>query len=108
MDLNKLGTDVEQFLENQELPHGNTLHGLQLGEEAGEVQRAILKGEQGIRGSREYWLGQLQKELADVVCTAAGIATHYGIDLESTVAAKRAHLLEMPPGALLEFRPAHE
>jgi NTP pyrophosphatase (non-canonical NTP hydrolase) len=58
---------------------------LGLGEEVGEVQRAVLKLEQGIRGTREEWLAEISKELGDVFVKLVDVSTHYGIDLMRAV-----------------------
>lgn len=54
---------------------------LGLAEETGEVCRAVLKMGQGIRGTREEWLAEVEKELGDVVIKACAVATSLGIDL---------------------------
>lgn len=38
-----------------------------LAEETGEVMRAFLKRDQGIRGTREEWTAELRKEYGDVL-----------------------------------------
>jgi NTP pyrophosphatase (non-canonical NTP hydrolase) len=52
-----------------------------LAEETGEVCRAAVKMEQGIRGTREEWLGELGNELADVFIKLVDVADFYGLNL---------------------------
>lgn len=85
MNLNDLGLRMEKAIEDCGLPHEESLHGLIVAEEAGEVCRAILKSEQGIRGTKQSWKEELQKELAGVILAVTGTAAHYGIDLEAEV-----------------------
>lgn len=59
--------------------------GLCVAEEAGEVCRAILKSEQGIRPSDR---GDLGEELADVMIAALVTADVAGLDLTSILLAR--------------------
>ena len=108
MDLARLGDAVEDILDRQGMEHTSEQHGLIVAEEAGEAARAVLKMSQGIRGTREYWDGELEKELAGVVLAAAACATHHGINLEVAVARHLAELVSLPPGALSAPRGPHE
>jgi NTP pyrophosphatase (non-canonical NTP hydrolase) len=51
-----------------------------LAEEAGELCRAVLKLERGIRGTREEWLAEIKKEIGDVIICCIFIANDYGVD----------------------------
>lgn len=105
MDLTELSVAMEKFIDQQGVPHTEALHGLIVAEEAGEVARAVLKGEMRIRGSAEFWHAELVKELAGVITAAAACAGHYGIDLEAAVSKHLAELEALPVGALLPPRP---
>jgi NTP pyrophosphatase (non-canonical NTP hydrolase) len=91
---------VEDILDRQGMTHTSEQHGLIIGEEAGEAQRAVLKASQGIRGSREYWHNELRRELAGVILAAAACATHHGVDLEVATATHLAELDALRPGEL--------
>jgi NTP pyrophosphatase (non-canonical NTP hydrolase) len=56
-----------------------------LGEEAGEVQRAVLKRHQGIRGTSEEWVQEAEKELGDVFIKMVDVAESLGIDLDKAI-----------------------
>lgn len=58
---------------------------LGLGEEAGEVQRAVLKMHQGIRGTREEWIEEARKECGDVFIKLCAVASSLGFDLGSAI-----------------------
>jgi NTP pyrophosphatase (non-canonical NTP hydrolase) len=58
---------------------------LGLAEESGEVCRAVLKLEQGIRGTREEWREEIAKELGDVFVKLCDVATAYELDLQDAV-----------------------
>ena len=57
------------------------LSALGLGEEVGEVMRALIKRRQGIRGTHEEWTAELKKELGDVVIKLCDVADRAGLDL---------------------------
>lgn len=59
--------------------------GLAVGEEVGELQRAILKKSLGMRGSKEEWGVEIEKELADVFIALCGVARLHGVELEKVV-----------------------
>ena len=61
------------------------MRGLILGEEAGEVQRCILKATQQVRGGADYWDDQLPGELVDVLIAVLGIAHRADIDIEHAI-----------------------
>ena len=54
---------------------------LVLAEEVGEVARAIVKRQQGIRGSRAEWTTALRHEIADTQIALLALAESEGIDL---------------------------
>jgi len=58
---------------------------LALNEEVGELCRAHLKQEQGIRGSKEQWDQEIEKECGDVFVTLAVYAYRKGVDLEKAI-----------------------
>lgn len=59
-------------------------------EEVGELCRAVVKMEQGIRGSREQWFAEIRKESGDVFIKLCDIARFYGFDLADAVAERWA------------------
>jgi NTP pyrophosphatase (non-canonical NTP hydrolase) len=63
-------------------------YALVVAEEAGEVCRAVLKREQGIRGTREEWTAKLREELGDLLITMHALAGSEGWDLEEIAAAR--------------------
>lgn len=65
-----------------------TIVTLGLAEEVGELCRAVLKREQGIRGTREEWDAEVRKELGDCVIKLLDIAAYEDADL-MTVASQR-------------------
>ena len=65
---------------------------LGLAEEVGEVCRAVLKADQGIRGSREQWMAELKKELGDVFIKLADVAAIHDIDLEDAIVDRWAEI----------------
>jgi NTP pyrophosphatase (non-canonical NTP hydrolase) len=59
---------------------------LGLCEEVGEVARAVLKQEQGIRGTWEEWDNEIKKELGDVYLKLMQVAMVCGFDLDEAIA----------------------
>lgn len=59
-------------------------------EEAGEVVRAIRKMCQGIRGTREEWIEEIEKEGADVVIQLMSGFNALNLDLNSAVSKRWA------------------
>ena len=53
-----------------------------IGEEAGEVLRAVLKRKQMIRGTYEEWTAELRKELADVLIKVIEVAALEDMNIE--------------------------
>lgn len=58
---------------------------LGVAEEAGEVARCVLKGDQDIRGGAEVWREKLGGEIGDVVVYLIQLATLNGLDFEECV-----------------------
>lgn len=56
-----------------------------IAEEAGEVCRAVLKRNDGIRGTREEWSAEIRKEVAEVFIAIAKMAWAEGFDLEQEI-----------------------
>lgn len=67
--------------------------GLCIGEEAGEVQRAILKAHQKIRPSTR---GNLREELADLLIATLATAGFAEIDLESALEERFLEIQQRP------------
>lgn len=91
-DLTDIQTEVHRWsLRNfGEIPQ--TLVTLGLAEEVGELCRAVLKREQGIRGSREEWNAEIRKELGDCLIRLLDIAAYEGLWLDTVVDARWADL----------------
>lgn len=58
---------------------------LGVAEEAGEVARCVLKGDQGIRGGADAWRAKLGGEIGDVVIYLIQLATLNDLDFEECV-----------------------
>lgn len=54
-------------------------------EEVGELCRAVVKMEQGIRGSRDEWFAEIRKEAGDVFIKLCDVARFYGFDLADAI-----------------------
>lgn len=67
-------------------------HAIGLGEESGEVLRAILKRHQMIRGTHEEWTAELYKELGDVMIKVLGICIAEGVDVLDILADRWADI----------------
>ena len=67
-----------------------TIVTLGLAEEVGELCRAVLKREQGIRGSTEEWTAEIHKELGDCVIKLLDIAAYEGVDLAEVACSRWA------------------
>lgn len=70
--------------------------GLALGEEAGEVLRAILKRDEGTRGTPEEWSAEIKKEVGQAMMVLFGIADLEGFSLIDAMAAAFDALLAKP------------
>ena len=69
-----------------------TMTTLGLAEEVGEVCRASLKLAQGIRGTQEEWLAEIEKELGDVFIKLLDVASVYGINAEHALVRRWADI----------------
>lgn len=58
---------------------------LGLAEEVGEVCRAVLKQDQGIRGTFEEWQVEIGKEISDVAIKLCDVANACGINLDNEI-----------------------
>lgn len=58
---------------------------LGVAEEAGEVARCVLKGDQDIRGGSDAWRAKLGGEIGDVVIYLIQLATAHDLDFEECV-----------------------
>ena len=54
-------------------------------EEVGELCRAVVKMEQGIRGTRAEWFAEIRKEAGDVFIKLCDVARFYGFDLSDAI-----------------------
>lgn len=80
------------------------LQALVLAEEVGELCRAVVKRQQGIRGTHAEWSAQLRAEAGDVLLTLYSLAASEGFDLHDAAARKWQQILRRDPTA---HRPAH-
>jgi NTP pyrophosphatase (non-canonical NTP hydrolase) len=62
-----------------------TATALGLAEETGEVCRAVLKHEQGIRGTSDEWEAEVAKELGDVFIKLCDVAGSFGLSLQRCI-----------------------
>lgn len=74
-----------------------------LTEEVGELCRAVVKRSQGIRGTKEEWDAEIEKELGDIFIKLCDTAGHYGVDLQDAIetrwaAVKQRNWQENPQG----------
>lgn len=76
---------------------GVTEEGLALAEEAGEVCRAILKRFEGTRATKEYWSGQIRKEVGQVIIVAMSILALEGYSTQEVIIETVEHLKAMKP-----------
>lgn len=61
------------------------MQALGVAEEAGELAHAILKMEQGIRGSEAQHVNEAIDAVGDIIIYLSGIASSLGFDLETAV-----------------------
>jgi NTP pyrophosphatase (non-canonical NTP hydrolase) len=54
-------------------------------EEVGELCRAVVKMEQGIRGTRDEWSQEIRKETGDIFIKLCDVARFYEFDLSDAV-----------------------
>lgn len=88
MSLNEYEDRVTKWMARNVPDSGVNEYGLLLSEETGEVNRALLKMTQRIRGTREQWMAELRKEVADVFFALQGLCVHAGLDLAEAVAVR--------------------
>lgn len=84
--------DIQRYVTDMEIERGFTKHTvlqecLMLGEEVGELFKAIRKQEQ-MKTDKTSKIGTVEEELADVLIFACAIANRYGIDLEKALREK--------------------
>ena len=77
---------LEWRIQNFPDPVSPMKQALVLAEETGEVCRAVIKREQGIRGTYESWSDNLKIELAQTLVTLYAIAELEGFDLNDYTA----------------------
>jgi NTP pyrophosphatase (non-canonical NTP hydrolase) len=70
------------------------LTALLLAEEVGELCRATLKREQGIRGTDAEWRKEQEKEVADVFIGLCSFAEAAGFDLNAAISERWATILQ--------------
>ncbi len=80
--------DIQKYVGELEKERGFTEQSslqksLLLGEEVGELFKAIRKHESGLRMDANSKVGDIQDELADIVIYLSAIANRYNIDLET-------------------------
>lgn len=74
-------------------PGESVLHAaLGVGEECGEVHRAVLKREHGTRGTYEQWTARLRQEAGDTVIALLDVARREGWSLLDAVAERWAEV----------------
>jgi len=84
--ISEMQDEVEEW--NSRQPWANdspAVVALGLGEECGELQRAVLKMHQGIRGTEEEWMMEAEKELGDVFIKLLAIANSLGFDARGAI-----------------------
>ncbi len=80
--LNSIGRAVREWQDRNFDGVSMLTQGLVLGEECGEVQRAIVKTHHGVRAQSR---GDLAEELGDVLMCALSIADRAGIDIDGAL-----------------------
>lgn len=87
MDLVRLQEESQAWREQSFPPEHRTapLQALGVCEEAGELAHAVLKMEQGIRGSRDVHLMEAADAAGDIVIFLAGLCTSLGLNLGACV-----------------------
>lgn len=105
IDLNDLAASVNREV-GRRWPAMNTVQSeaLALFEEGGEVARAILKRDEGTRGTPEGWTKGLRKEIGQTFLVLLNIAHLEGIDVETLIRHAWADLIEKPDR---EAEPGH-
>lgn len=85
VSLPELQRGVEAWVNHNFGESSRVVEALGLAEEVGELCRAVLKQEQGIRGTYAEWDAEIAKEIGDVLIKLASVATACGVDLEFAV-----------------------
>jgi len=85
MDDIKINKEIANWVENNFRAETRATITLGIAEEAGEVCRAVLKQQQGIRGTYEEWDEEIKKELADVYIKLVHLASFIGWDLSKLI-----------------------
>lgn len=89
-DIRALQTAIAAWLK-QNFPDRNALTVVAgTAEEVGELCRAAVKLEQGIRGTEAQWRAEIEKEVGDVFIKLADVADYYGIDLADAIVVRWA------------------
>jgi NTP pyrophosphatase (non-canonical NTP hydrolase) len=79
--------DVQEYVKKMEIERGfdqttsNTQCALLLGEEIGELFKAVRKAEK-MRVDESSFVGTLSDELADILIYVAALANRYDVDME--------------------------
>jgi NTP pyrophosphatase (non-canonical NTP hydrolase) len=84
MNTQELQEEIGQWA-SRNFPITPAFSALIIAEEAGEVCRAVLKREDGIRGTYEEWTAELRKEVAEVFIALAKMAWAEGFDLQEAI-----------------------
>jgi NTP pyrophosphatase (non-canonical NTP hydrolase) len=76
----------QQEWEKKNFPD-NQKHFAMLGllEEVGELAHALLKMEQGIRGTKEEHMAAAEDAVGDITVYLSSVCSHYGIDFQGAV-----------------------
>ncbi|MFD3662635.1 MazG nucleotide pyrophosphohydrolase domain-containing protein [Streptomyces sp. NPDC058659] len=94
LEKNQSLEDIQQYVADMEIERGFSERPvveqcLQLGEEVGELFKAVRKSE-GMRLDPNSTVGAVGEELADVLIYLCSIATRHGIDLAEALRDKEA------------------
>lgn len=85
INLEDLQCDVAQWAARNFPADNKVTVVLGLAEETGEMCRAALKHDQGIRGTRQEWEQELRKEAGDVMIKLLHVAHVWGFSLDQAV-----------------------
>ena len=88
-------TDIQRYVADMEKERGFADRGvvaqcLLLGEEVGELFKAVRKSEHLSIGTTSI-VGTVDEELADILIFVCAVANRYGIDLSSALRRKEEH-----------------
>jgi NTP pyrophosphatase (non-canonical NTP hydrolase) len=81
----KLQSEMAEWVAHNFPNHSPLENTTGLAEEAGELCRAVLKLERGIRGTTDEWLTEIRKEIGDVIICAIFIANDFGVPWEDAL-----------------------